>query len=363
MGDVQYTAAYDAEGTVVVIDQARNRKHFTCIGCAQPMVARCGLRNTWHFAHKGNHTCSSESALHKATKQLLASITTARIGQGTERSPYLVAYQCPYCHQPHRFDLLKHVESVVLERQLGEVIPDLTLLNAKNEPCGVIEVIVTHAIDEAALAFYTERWCRPVLCIYPTWEMLRELSQGLPATEIWMTPPLCSPVRQILARYRERLTRFQHMTTAPVPDGRCKQCANRLASLTLYTIDGCPCPACAMETLTVNIEEHPGLPATPAIADLLAVILRRYWSPSISVAYHQQGQRLLVANRCEQCTQPLPQGTPVSGVILDKRQVHLCVECGQWYTEPPQNPFPYSLTAQAPTVNISYQLVQGTQMK
>ena len=45
----------------------------TCLGCGERLVAKQGQINEWHFAHESgaNCTCSLESALHKAAKQII----------------------------------------------------------------------------------------------------------------------------------------------------------------------------------------------------------------------------------------------------------------------------------------------------
>lgn len=150
-----------------------------CAGCGERVVLRAGKTNRPHFAHKSGVGCTAvETALHAVTIQILRE----RIEEGMSGGrPFPLGVRCDD-RAAHRIgNLARHAGgSVHVDRVLDEGIrPDLVIRSASGKPVFVVEVIVTHAPEEPASALY-RRLGLPAVLIWPTWEFVAELRDGLP---------------------------------------------------------------------------------------------------------------------------------------------------------------------------------------
>jgi len=139
----------------------------TCAECGDALIARLGKVRQRHFAHHTVRNCvtSDESALHRFAKEVFTRNATfkvpeARIWLDAETAS-LVSKRHAGEHHSLEFsiDLVSeriapegYVEygEAVLERAVNEKVrPDVTLLRSSGEPPLLVEVRVTHAVDEA----------------------------------------------------------------------------------------------------------------------------------------------------------------------------------------------------------------------
>lgn len=114
-----------------------------CPQCGIPLIAKLGPKNTHHFAHQ-NEDCkyALESALHLYAKQILESARKIRLPE------------VEYNHFGYSGILFQdrdfYFDNVIVEKRLGQIIPDLIL-----EKQGIkllVEITVTHGIDDEKLA-------------------------------------------------------------------------------------------------------------------------------------------------------------------------------------------------------------------
>jgi hypothetical protein len=123
-----------------------------CPSCKRNLIARQGVA-TPHFAHAPGEDCNQafETAVHLAAKQLIAD----RMGL---RRPAL-KYPDPY--QPHvpasvaEQEVTMALDEVRLEHWLGDIRPDIVA--TANGQDYVVEIAVTHFVDDAKLAKIKQR--------------------------------------------------------------------------------------------------------------------------------------------------------------------------------------------------------------
>ncbi|WP_198806965.1 competence protein CoiA family protein [Leptolyngbya sp. BL0902] len=150
--DILYSLGQAPSGELVHIADAEPNRSYLCPSCQQPFVQHRGSRKRPHFAHKVlSPNCTPETALHHGFKTLLFEKIQRHLVEG---KPLPIAWDCPKCEGSHAGNLLKKAVSVAVEHSLGERQPDITLFDEHQRPVAAIEVVVSHAPEEEALAFY-----------------------------------------------------------------------------------------------------------------------------------------------------------------------------------------------------------------
>jgi hypothetical protein len=179
---ISYPVA-DDQGTLVwaadLAVEQRRPDTLTCIGCGSRLVLRAGQRNAPHFAHYDAIQCvNPETALHRAAKRVIANaINAARTAGGR----YPAGWFCDGCDDDRAVNLAtERITAAVVERNLGQVQPDIALLDAGGSVRVVVEVVVTHWPEPAALDWY-QASSIGVLCVEPGWDTLTDLRSGLTA--------------------------------------------------------------------------------------------------------------------------------------------------------------------------------------
>ena len=151
----------------------------TCCGCAEPLRLKAGSVNRPHFAHHDGKECHGgpETALHRTTIRVLADALMAAASAGL---PFPIFEACATCEAQREGDLARAgTLTVELERALEDGMrPDLTALDSSDRLLYVIEVVVTHTPEHAALELY-RRLNLPVVLVWPTWETLGRIRRGL----------------------------------------------------------------------------------------------------------------------------------------------------------------------------------------
>lgn len=117
-----------------------------CAACGEPLVAKKGDSRQHHFAHVGGAECSSavETALHLAAKGILQQrleivLPAVTVDFYGPRPSITLAPEQRY-----------QLDSVVLERRLGQIVPDV-LAYVRGRPL-LVEIRVTHEVDEQKVA-------------------------------------------------------------------------------------------------------------------------------------------------------------------------------------------------------------------
>jgi hypothetical protein len=117
-----------------------------CLECNERMIARKGLKRTWHFAHYKNHTCglSPETACHKMAKALLKSLKVimlpavyVSLGQGSGKYKIML-----YQMKSIPFD------EVYLEKEIGNIRPD-AIMQVNEHRHLAIEIVVCNPVSSA----------------------------------------------------------------------------------------------------------------------------------------------------------------------------------------------------------------------
>lgn len=134
------------DGSVVHISELAPATHrglacrCTCSQCGDRLVAKLGDQRQHHFAHEGVQACKGgdESALHRFAKEVFQSegrfkVPKAKAPKGEESVTISPALYVPY-------------REAVLERGLGGIIPDITLVRDGKPPL-LVEILVTHEVD------------------------------------------------------------------------------------------------------------------------------------------------------------------------------------------------------------------------
>ena len=141
--------------------------HCTCSECGDQLVARLGKVRQRHFAHHTVRDCvtSDESALHRFAKEVFTRNTTFKVPEARvwldAETASLVGKRHSGEHHSLEFsrDLVSErvapegyvaYAEAVLEQAANEKLrPDVTLVRSNAEPPLLVEVRVTHAVDDA----------------------------------------------------------------------------------------------------------------------------------------------------------------------------------------------------------------------
>ena len=136
-------------GRLVEIHEVARGRGCDCVcpGCTQPLIARQGTINRWHFAHEGESSCvpGGESWLHNAAKIALKE----RIDKAVlDRVPLPFVWDCTQCRKLHRGNLVRVAVRVELEQHsLGAYRPDLTIYDTGDQPRIAVEIVVSHGSE------------------------------------------------------------------------------------------------------------------------------------------------------------------------------------------------------------------------
>lgn len=152
--DILHSVAETLTGEFIKACDADKGGSYSCPACKQPFIFRKGSKKRPHFAHKVlSPNCTPETALHYTFKTLLHQKIQKCLNQ---KSPLRIEWNCSNCLEIHTGNLLKKAVCVKLEHNLGTCQPDIALLDENDRVIAVIEVIVTHEPEQAALEYYEQ---------------------------------------------------------------------------------------------------------------------------------------------------------------------------------------------------------------
>ncbi len=286
---VRYPVA-DAGGQLVwATDLAANAARPTdliCVGCAEPVRLRAGTRNRPHFAHVADATCpGGETALHKTTIRVLQA---AILDASAATRPYPVRCICDRCMAERDADLGRPGCTVVVDQVLEDGIrPDLLVCAASGQRLAVIEVIVTHAPEDAAVAVF-DRLGLPAIRVWPTWDTLAEMRAGLRAE---LAKSITRTTGCFLVTGSCRFPR--HLRAGPAPCPTCRKPARQL-SVELARAECWTCHRqlpildivdCTDNDLTLIAAGCPEIPGAKAIGAALGVLLDTKYSKAAGGSY------------------------------------------------------------------------------
>lgn len=138
--------AHDETGCLVSVEFAIPGRQYFCPACGTLLILRRGTIKVPHFAHKPSDVCNQETIVHKTAKLI---VQQAIADWKAEKTPAPVIQRaCQVCHSLVAQPLPDKVETAVLEYHLSDgFIADVALL-VQDKPEAVIEILVTHAVDE-----------------------------------------------------------------------------------------------------------------------------------------------------------------------------------------------------------------------
>lgn len=166
------------DGRCVNIDEVPRGKDCGCIckKCEQPLIAKQGEKNAWHFAHAAQSDCKGmgETHLHLAAKQilkkrreiLLPNYRGREFGQSwDEDKEYLTVSML--CSPRHR-DLLEESRGIVTKGEIVEADDDVKeeerlegfqpdIIIPKGDRELLVEIRVTHKTEEEKISRIRER--------------------------------------------------------------------------------------------------------------------------------------------------------------------------------------------------------------
>jgi len=155
--EILYVAAFDKNGSLVKAKDAVKKEDYFCPECKEKLILKKSGKTGKgskrpHFAHYSESpNCTPESVLHKSFKLLLLEKIKIQIA---DKIPIIFEWECFYCHTKHKGNLLNCAASVKEEYQFENCRADLALLDINNNAFAVIEIVVTHKPEEAAIEFY-----------------------------------------------------------------------------------------------------------------------------------------------------------------------------------------------------------------
>ncbi len=122
-----------------------------CPICNGKLVARKGKKKIHHFSHyKATTNCSAESILHYWGKHI---VYERLIKNLKHLEPLIFKWDCDICYDKHEGNVLKKADKICIEKSLENCRPDITVFNKDNKAIIAIEVVVTHAPEDATINF------------------------------------------------------------------------------------------------------------------------------------------------------------------------------------------------------------------
>lgn len=137
------------DGSFVLPWNADPAVPYLCPGCGAPLRLRRSHVRRAHFAHRRGEGCATESLLHRAAKELVVRVVREWRDAGGPRP--CIDRPCPVwsCDGGVVQDLPDDITDARCEVRLGDgSIADVVLYRG-DEPACVVEILATHAVDEA----------------------------------------------------------------------------------------------------------------------------------------------------------------------------------------------------------------------
>lgn len=252
-------------------------RDLACLGCGGALLLRAGERNRPHFAHRAADACTAgESALHAATCRVLTEAISSAARQGTQ---FPITSACRSCRASRTGNLALPDVELRLDRALADGIRPDVLARMEGRDLYVIEVVVSHAPEPAALDLYASRDLS-VVVVRPTWEALEQFRAGF-------HPSLLAERPGQQGRY-ETVSRCRfprHVDPGEVACGTCRRPARPLTAEASTT----PCwrGNCGQDVRVLDLYDHtdghaqlvaascPDLPDIQELAAELGVSLAR----------------------------------------------------------------------------------------
>ena len=163
-------AGESPDGILVLARYAKDLISYKCPGCGSPLVLKKGEIRSPHFAHQSRACCSAETALHFGVKNFIARMLEKCL-DGLKRGLPKFKVPCAgnsrfkafdFHHACQRDAWLSFAElefdQIAVERFTSDGLKPDVLLLYEGVPTLGIEVVVTHAVDQAKAMRLNHPW-------------------------------------------------------------------------------------------------------------------------------------------------------------------------------------------------------------
>ena len=184
---VSYPIAFDSNGRLVDVVDARRGSHYVCVHCGRRVAPSLGDKVQWHYRHLDVSSCSPRSDLLLETA--LKAIRAAFRNAASSGQAYSVSFPCLYCPARLGRDLTDLFGSVEIAVATAVGQRDRLVFNPVNPGAAPLEVIVLVGNDTVpSLGDEAD----PTVTVPVDWDGVATLSEGLEADQyIAPTPLLC----------------------------------------------------------------------------------------------------------------------------------------------------------------------------
>jgi hypothetical protein len=125
-----------------------------CPVCKTDVVARKGKKIRHHFSHYPGANCNAETALHVIARHLIQSRLENALTVGQSMT---ITWKCIACRDRHNYNLLNNVDSIAIEKVIGNCRPDIALLDKTNKPVAFLEIVVSHRPERRVIRYCNQR--------------------------------------------------------------------------------------------------------------------------------------------------------------------------------------------------------------
>jgi len=198
--------ALNKEGKMIFTSEAVKSESYICPACQEEVRIRKPHLTEGqkyykrpHFFHKNENKHCAESVLHQMFKERIAAHLKSRIADGLSCE---ITYNCTTCHHQHNLNILENVVGIATEHDLGEVIPDIALLDENQHLRVAIEIIYKHSPEKKALDYYSKHQI-PVVCInVESFDELDKAESMLlsPSDVVWCAWPKCEQCGALMSK-------------------------------------------------------------------------------------------------------------------------------------------------------------------
>lgn len=160
---IQYRYALNSSTELVDVERMRPSERregapFTCISCSRELVPALGEIQAYHFRHRREQDCSSETYRHQLAKLIFEATYTRCVREGrpfwllTTTEGTCTFYQERFgftCRrsEPRRHDLTRWFERISVEAVREEFRADVLLWSEAHEDSVFVEMAVTHPCE------------------------------------------------------------------------------------------------------------------------------------------------------------------------------------------------------------------------
>lgn len=209
---VQYEYAADGE-TIIHISEAKRHTAYTCPNeqCRGEMYSHKGPVKAHHFHHTSAPDHGGETAIHFNIKYGIYRLLTDAIENNYDA--IITTKICPLCERLHTTCLLSNAATVMLERKVGPIIPDVSIEYACGKVGIAFEIVNTHDQSRESVEYMKENG---IVCIKieASEEYLKELRNAKVQRGIIKIP---SPKE-----------------STPIIEGLCEKCADSMNKIDRY---------------------------------------------------------------------------------------------------------------------------------